>query len=278
MICRSGGWTTWRGGLRLCASVSPAGSTAVRRSSRRPGYVAAWSGHAVSSRLIPPPQASAPDAGDPWLARFARALPPSAVAAAPSLLAMPRPELLLRSDGGGVHDEAALEVLQALIEAVAPGRGLIARTVRAAAASHQASPPTASSAPTPQRHALAPAAVSVPLGYEGAALASGDFDDDGKVDLAVGAYGVGQPGAPQQGRLEVVYAVNASGVGARRTAVVGGIGSHRRFGAAACALDFDLGAHPVSPPRPSPRLTPCQMVWMTLRWRRQPTRGTASCQ
>eukprot|EP01065_Artemidia_motanka_P006921 TRINITY_DN13382_c0_g1_i1.p1 TRINITY_DN13382_c0_g1~~TRINITY_DN13382_c0_g1_i1.p1 ORF type:complete len:624 (+),score=187.89 TRINITY_DN13382_c0_g1_i1:779-2650(+) len=72
-----------------------------------------------------------------------------------------------------------------------------------------------------------------PVGYYGSALASGDFDGDGTVDVVTGAYGDGKAGAAQVGLVSVRY-----GNGTVQTLRGGGV--HFRFGWAVSALDFNL--------------------------------------
>jgi len=62
-----------------------------------------------------------------------------------------------------------------------------------------------------------------PVAYHGSALASGDFDGDGKPDIVTGAYGTGEAGSPQRGAVAIAYSNGTS-------MILAGPMTHARFG------------------------------------------------
>ena len=74
---------------------------------------------------------------------------------------------------------------------------------------------------------------SSPVGYFGSEFAAGDFDGDGATDLVIGAYGVGEKGAPQMGSVHVRY-------GNQKVVNLTGTTVHGRFGYSLASLDFNL--------------------------------------
>jgi hypothetical protein len=70
-------------------------------------------------------------------------------------------------------------------------------------------------------------------------MASGDFDDDGEDDLAIGAYGTGEPGEPQRGAVEVSYGIELPSTKAKRRQFFSGGFVHGRFGKALAVVDWN---------------------------------------
>lgn len=74
--------------------------------------------------------------------------------------------------------------------------------------------------------------LGIPGGYSGRAIATGDWDGDGKPDIAYSSYGVGQPGRPQVGNVTVLF-------GNAHSQQLAGPVAHGRFGWSMVTLDWN---------------------------------------
>ena len=71
------------------------------------------------------------------------------------------------------------------------------------------------------------------------AFFAGDFDADGREDLAIGAYGAGIAGRPQTGQVDVQYAATSLKRELGRNQMLEGSVVHGRFGWALTVLDWN---------------------------------------
>ena len=71
------------------------------------------------------------------------------------------------------------------------------------------------------------------------AFFAGDFDADGRDDLAIGAYGAGIAGRPQTGQVDVQYAATSLKRELGRNQMLEGSVVHGRFGWALTVLDWN---------------------------------------
>lgn len=208
--------------------------------------VARWFDEGPPANPGPRAAADGNDEDDRWSNRLFQSMRPF-VGVADRLQALPDPQNLfeisnpLDIKGAGLRYRGPLSLLgdlahmlQTLIDvAIGEDSGFSVSQLLAAAkanADDVTSVATGSAAASP----ASTRAGEAPVEYFGSAVATGDFDGDGKPDAAVGAYGSGEPGSPQVGRVDVSY---GSGGGAR---INGSERTHARFGWALAVLDLNL--------------------------------------